>query len=94
MQIVWTRRATHDLYQVREFIRLNNPNAAEKVGHRLQAAVAGVSRFPASGRAGKVPGTRELVVPGLPYLIIYRVSGERVQILRILHAKQRWPEPD
>jgi toxin ParE1/3/4 len=93
MRIAWTRRATLDLYQVREFLRGVNPAAAERVGERLQSSVAGLARFPESGRAGKVSGARELVMPSLPYLIIYRVRGDRVQILRILHSKQKWPQP-
>jgi plasmid stabilization system protein ParE len=44
--------------------------------------------FPLSGRAGHVPGTRELVVPGLPYIIIYRTTKTAVEILRVFHTSQ------
>jgi toxin ParE1/3/4 len=93
MNIAWTRRAILNLHHVREFIRQENPAAAEKVGARLEKAASGLARFPESGRAGKVPGTRELVIPGLPYLLIYQVSGDTVTILRVLHDKQKWPQP-
>jgi toxin ParE1/3/4 len=93
MKIVWTRRATLNLYHVREFIRQDNPAAAEKVGGRIEKAATGLARFPESGRAGKVPGTRELVIAGLAYILIYRVSGDAVTILRLLHGKQKWPQP-
>jgi toxin ParE1/3/4 len=43
------------------------------------------------GRAGRVRGTRELVVPGLPYIVIYRVRKDTIQIARILHGAQLWP---
>jgi toxin ParE1/3/4 len=43
------------------------------------------------GRPGRVSGTRELVIPGTPYIVPYRVRGGKLEILRILHATQRWP---
>jgi toxin ParE1/3/4 len=48
--------------------------------------------FPAIGRPGRVAGTRELVVSGTPYIVPYRVRGERVQIITVLHSAQRWPD--
>jgi toxin ParE1/3/4 len=93
MQIAWTRRATLNLYHVREFIRQENPTAAAKVGERLENAATSLARFPLYGRAGKVPGTRELVIAGLPYVLIYQVTGDTVTILRVLHDKQKWPPP-
>jgi toxin ParE1/3/4 len=47
--------------------------------------------FPNRGRPGKMPGTRELVLTPLPYLVVYRIEGESIQILRILHGAQKWP---
>ncbi len=44
------------------------------------------------GRAGRVPGTRELLIPGTPYIIPYRVRAGAVEILRVFHAARRWPE--
>ena len=44
------------------------------------------------GRPGRVPGTRELVIPGTPYIVPYRVQGEAIQILRVYHSARRWPE--
>lgn len=41
--------------------------------------------FPESGRIGQVPGTRELVVTNLPYIVVYRVNGDTVEILRVMH---------
>ena len=48
--------------------------------------------FPDSGRPGRVEGTRELVYPALPFVAVYRVTAEAVEIARILHGRQRWPE--
>jgi toxin ParE1/3/4 len=47
---------------------------------------------PALGRAGRVAGTRELVVAEAPYIIPYRVRGDAVEILRVFHAARKWPE--
>jgi len=57
----------------------------------IQEAVARLAEYPAMGRSGRVPGTRELVVVGTPYIIPYRVRGDRVEILRVFHAARKWP---
>jgi addiction module RelE/StbE family toxin len=94
MRIDWLESAFLDLHRVREYIRESNPVAAQRTVACIEAAARNLARFPEMGRPGEVAQTRELMIPGLPYLIIYRVSGDRVQILRVLHGKQKWPEPD
>jgi toxin ParE1/3/4 len=47
---------------------------------------------PALGRPGRVAGTRELVIPRTPYIVPYRVNGDVVQIITVLHDAQRWPD--
>ena len=91
MKIVWTRRAVLNLHHVREYIRRDNPAAAAKVGARIETVAQVLARHPESGRIGEVAGTRELILAGLPYLIVYRLEGGTVQILRVLHDKQKWP---
>lgn len=93
MRIVWLELAILDLHQVREFIRLESPPAAEKTGELIQTTVKNLARFPDMGRTGRRPQTRELVIPKLPYRIVYRVRGDTVQILRIYHTKRKWPQP-
>ena len=58
----------------------------------MRAAAARLLDNPALGRPGRVPGTRELVVAGTPYILPYRVQGEIIQILHVLHGARRWPE--
>jgi len=55
------------------------------------AVVDRLARHPAMGRAGRVPGTRELVVSGTPYVIPYRVRGEVLEVLRVFRAARQWP---
>jgi toxin ParE1/3/4 len=91
MRIVWLNPAVLDLHHIRVYIRQENRSAAERTGARIKAAVSGLARFPELGPAGEVAGTRELSISGLPYFVVYRLSGDAVQILRILHEKQQWP---
>ena len=54
--------------------------------------VAGLTRFPESGRPGRVEGTRGLVVGRTPYVVVYRIGADGVQVPRVLHGTRRWPE--
>jgi toxin ParE1/3/4 len=92
MRVVWTARALRDLASLRAYIRQDNP-AAERQVERILAAAARLAEFPETGRPGRRAGTRELVVSRTPYLVPYRVRGELVEVLRVLHGRQRWPNP-
>ena len=80
------------LEDIKERIAADNPTAAAGMIERIRDAVNRLARFPASGRPGRVIGTRELVIAGTPYIVPYRVTGDAVQIITILHGAQRWPE--
>ena len=71
----------------------DSPKAAIVVLSSIRRALRGqLCESPLSGRDGRVSGTRELVVPGLPYIVAYRVTASSAQILRVLHGTQRWPD--
>ncbi len=91
MRVRWLRTALANLDAEAEYIAEENP-AAGRVVQRIFRAVDLLKKNPAMGRAGRVPGTRELVVGETPYIIPYRVSGETVEILRLFHATRKWPE--
>ncbi len=91
MRVVWRRRALADLRALREFIARNNPSAAARTAARVHQAVARLAAFPHQGRAGRDPSTRELIVTGTPYLVIYHVHQGTVEVLRVLHGRQQWP---
>jgi toxin ParE1/3/4 len=76
---------------LRKYIAERNPSAAESTARRILDCVEQLVMFPASGRAGRKPNTRELVVSGTPYLIFYRVEDEVVEILRVIHGARKWP---
>ena len=92
MKIKWVRLALNDLDQAGEFIARDNPKAAGQVLKRIWNAAQLLADQPHAGRAGRVPGTRELVVTDTPFIIPYRVVENTVQILRVLHGKRKWSE--
>ena len=68
----------------------DRPSAAAQQVEHILTAVEGLVSFPNSGRPGRRKGTRELVVGRTPYLVAYR-SSDAIQVLRVLHGRQRWP---
>ena len=92
MRIVWTALAIRDLGSARAHIAHDNPPAADKQVEIVVTTVAGLARFPETGRPGRRAGTRELVVGRTPYLVAYRVRGDVIDVLRVLHGRQKWPE--
>lgn len=91
-RVVWTARALRDLASLRDYISRERPAAAERQVGLILAAVDTLTRFPHSGRPGRRTGTRELVVSQTPYLVPYRVRGELIEVLAVLHGRQRWPD--
>jgi toxin ParE1/3/4 len=97
MRVRWTDPAHTDFLQIPGYIARDNPAAAARVGRRLLSAVNGLAAQPRLGRPGRIAGTRELVIPKLPYVAIYRIvdlthaATSQVEVLRILHGARRWP---
>ena len=92
MKIRWSRKAISDLKSIRDYIAKDSPAAAQRVAARIKEATIRLTKFPHSGRPGRVPGSRELVIPGTSYIAAYRIQGEEVQIASVLHGRQRWPQ--
>jgi toxin ParE1/3/4 len=74
-----------------EYISRDNPAAAQRIMAAIEGAVGLLARHPGLGRAGRVEGTRELVLAGTPYIVPYRVREGTVEILRVFHAARKWP---
>lgn len=87
MPVVFTRRALRDLTNIRTHIGEDSPIAASRMAVELVAACDRLELFPERGRPGLEPGTRELTTVW-PYVIVYRIAGETIQILSIWHGKQ------
>jgi addiction module RelE/StbE family toxin len=92
MRVKWLRLALESLNAEAEYIATDNLRAARKTIVTIREAVKLLANYPALGRPGRVPGTREMVVPGTPYIIPYRVRDDHIQILRVLHASRKWPK--
>lgn len=84
-------RALRNLQEEADYIAQDDPRAAAQMVILIEDAVAMLADHPGLGRTGRVPGTRELVVADTPYLVPYRVRGQRVDILRVFHGRRRWP---
>jgi toxin ParE1/3/4 len=90
--IVWSPRAVQHLAHLRAYIARDNPKAANRIAGNLLEAVERLAELPNLGRPGRVAGTRELVVPGTPYVIPYRLRADRLEVVAVFHARQKWPK--
>jgi toxin ParE1/3/4 len=91
LRIFWLEKAFTDIEEAYKYILLDNPLAAEKEINKVLEAVKRLPENPAMGKSGRVAKTRELVVAGTPYIVIYRVKNNRLEILRIFHGARQWP---
>lgn len=92
MNIIWSDLALDDLESLRAFMSKDSPKAARKTALAILALIETLPDAPHIGRPGRIPGTRELVVPNTPFIVPYRVHANAVQILRIYHGARRWPD--
>jgi toxin ParE1/3/4 len=89
LQVRWLRLALLDLDEVVAYITQDNPTAAAEQVLKIIRTVSLLKEQQGLGRAGRVPVTRELIVPGTPYIVPYRVKGNIVQVLRVYHAARK-----
>jgi toxin ParE1/3/4 len=93
LRLRWTRQAVEDLLHIRAWIAAEErPGTAEVVADRIEKSTLLLRRHPEAGRPGRIKGTRELVVPKTPFLIPYRIAGDSVDLLAVLHGARKWPE--
>lgn len=91
--IEWTEQATRQLDQAHDYIALSNSEeVAARITMQIATSVEQLAAFPMSGRVGRVPGTRELVISNTPFIAAYAIEKGRIVILAIYHGAQRWPE--
>ncbi len=85
----WTKKALQDLDSEVEYIAKDNPQAAQKVTTLIRSSVNLLETMPNMGRLGKKEGTRELIIPNLPYFVRYKVKEETNQILNVFHTSRK-----
>jgi toxin ParE1/3/4 len=91
MELRWTQEAAADLERIADYLFEHAPERAADLVREIYNAPAALVKFPHRGRPGKKQGTRELVLSPLPYLVVYRITGDAIHIVRILHGAQKWP---
>jgi addiction module RelE/StbE family toxin len=91
VRLRWTRRSLCRLDDIGTYLSEHNPPAAARLIRRIVEQTETLRQHPRKGRPGRVPATFELVVTGTPYIVAYRILGDEVQILTVLHAAQAWP---
>lgn len=88
MTVRWRTSAVNDLTRIRDYITEFNPEAAQHVVERVLRSVDRLENFPESGRPGGAARTREIVIPGLPYIVVYTVADTDVDVIAVFHAAQ------
>jgi toxin ParE1/3/4 len=91
--IEWTKQATRQLDQAHDYIAFSNSKeVAARVTMQIVTSVQQLVAFPMSGSTGRVPGTRELVIPNTPFIAAYAIDKIDIVVLAIYHGAQRWPK--
>jgi toxin ParE1/3/4 len=91
LDVVWLHIGRRTRIAQVDHIARDNPSAAARVDEDLERQVRQLREHPLMGRPGRESGTRELVISRTPFIVIYRVTARRVEILRVLHGAQQWP---
>jgi addiction module RelE/StbE family toxin len=92
MRLAWSPHAVADLKAISEYIEQDRSlQTANRITRTVYDAIQSLRSTPHRGRRGRIEGTRELVVSGLPYIVVYRVFDDLLLILNIVHGAQRWP---
>jgi addiction module RelE/StbE family toxin len=91
--IKWTEQASQQLDQAHDYITLsNNKEVAARITMQIVNGVQQLAAFPMSGRAGRVPGTRELVISNTPFIAAYAIDKADIVVLAIYHGAHHWPQ--
>ncbi|WP_375452739.1 type II toxin-antitoxin system RelE/ParE family toxin [uncultured Devosia sp.] len=90
LDVQWTDEAVKDLAELLDYIAFDNQGAAERLNRQLDQSIRVACEFPSGFKPGRIAGTREIVAhPN--YIVVYRVSEERIEIVSVLHARREYP---
>jgi toxin ParE1/3/4 len=92
LTIAWLKTALRTRFEQLDYIAADSVRAAIRLDEEIDRQVDLLAEHPLMGREGRVKGTRELVIGRSPFIVVYRIKGKRIEILRILHGAQRWPQ--
>jgi toxin ParE1/3/4 len=91
MGLKWSERAISDMQAIFDQIVVDSPQNALLVDERISEQALGLVSFAGIGRNGRTKDTRELVIQRTPYIVVYREVESDVEVLAVVHGKQRWP---
>lgn len=91
LRLKWRPLAEEDLLGILEFIGEDDPDAAFALVHTIREKAEGLRVRPRLYRAGRLPGTREMVVHH-NYIVVYSIGADVIEILSVKHARQQWPD--
>ena len=80
--------AYRDLANIADYLNARNPHAARHVGDRIGRVLRTLQRSPCIGRPSGVADVRQYSVARLPYLIVYRLVGDTVEVLKVFHTSR------
>ncbi len=86
MRIRWTPAAAEDLQRISDYLKDHHPHYRQPTMRKLYEAISSLKAVPHRGRPGRENGTREILFPPLPYVAVYRVKEQTIEILRIYHS--------
>ena len=92
MKLSFTRRAKTDLSEIFDYVAQDNTHAAARIITKIRNSLTGLTANPSLGRPGRIDGTRELVITHTPYIVAYRIPGNEIQMLAVIHAARLWPD--
>lgn len=91
MKVVWTKRAVRNRFEQLQYIGEQNPTAAARLSLELENQIRLLASYPEMGRTGRTAKSRELVISRTPFVVIYRIHHDSIEIFRLLHGAQKWP---
>jgi toxin ParE1/3/4 len=91
MRIRWTPAAATDLQRISDYLTDHHPHYRQPTIHKLVDAIRSLKQSPQRGRIGREDGTRELLFPPTPYVAVYRVREQTIEVMRVYHAAQDRP---
>lgn len=86
----WKKQAQADLFAIVDFISDDNPEAAQTLKNEIEEKTEKLREFPDLYKLGRKRGTREMVAHK-NYIVIYRVTNNQIEVLRVKHSAQQWP---
>jgi toxin ParE1/3/4 len=90
LKIRWTKAALRHLHEAYDYIQMDKPSAARRMADLIEGAADRLRLFPQIGRPSKRPKTHELAVSGTPFVLIYRVKNDSLEIVALYHGARDW----